>query len=53
VKASIVVRVNPQLAARYFVEGAGIPETPQAITDEANLLILCHDQLLARVKALR
>jgi NitT/TauT family transport system substrate-binding protein len=46
VKASIVVRVNPQLAARYFVEGAGIPETPQAIADEANLLILCRDQLL-------
>jgi para-nitrobenzyl esterase len=46
VKASILVRVNPTLAARYFVEGAGLKETPQSIADEANLLTLCEDQLL-------
>ena len=38
VQASILIRVNPQLAARYFVEGAGGKVTAEAIADELRLL---------------
>jgi len=46
VKASILIRVNPALAAKYFLEGANLKVTDQAIADETKLLILCQDQLL-------
>jgi NitT/TauT family transport system substrate-binding protein len=45
VKASILIRENPRVAARYFLQGAGIPLTSEALADEARLLELAHDQL--------
>ena len=45
VKASILVRVNPQLAARYFLDGAKIKPTDEALQNEARLLELSQDQL--------
>jgi NitT/TauT family transport system substrate-binding protein len=45
VKASIVTRVNPQVAARYFLQGAGIPNTPQNLANEVALLNLIQGQL--------
>jgi NitT/TauT family transport system substrate-binding protein len=45
VKAAILIRANPPLAARYFLEGAGIRVTPEALENETRLLILCEDQL--------
>jgi NitT/TauT family transport system substrate-binding protein len=47
VKASILIRVNPQLAARYFVEGAGGKVTDEAIADELRLLEATQDLLPA------
>jgi NitT/TauT family transport system substrate-binding protein len=38
VKAAIVCRVNPQLAAKYFVESSGVKVTDDAIAKEARLL---------------
>jgi len=45
VKASIVVRENPKVAARYFLQGAGIPITAQSLSDETALLQLIQSQL--------
>ena len=45
VKASIVIRENPRLAARYFLEGAGVRVTPEALDNETRLLTLGYDQL--------
>ncbi len=45
VKASILVRVNPQLAARYFLDGAKIKPTDEALQNEVRLLELSQDQL--------
>jgi NitT/TauT family transport system substrate-binding protein len=45
VKASIVTRVNPQLAARCFLQGAGIPITPTSLANEVALLNLIQAQL--------
>ncbi len=45
VKAAIVVRENPRVAARYFLQGAGIPVTAQNLADETALLNLIQDQL--------
>jgi NitT/TauT family transport system substrate-binding protein len=45
VMAAILIRENPTLAARYFLEGAQIKVTPQALADEIRLLALCADQL--------
>jgi NitT/TauT family transport system substrate-binding protein len=45
VKASIVVRENPKVAARYFLQGSGIPITEQSLRDETALLELIKDQL--------
>ena len=45
VKAAILVRENPRLAAHYFLEGAGVKETPQSLDNEARLLELSQEQL--------
>jgi NitT/TauT family transport system substrate-binding protein len=45
VKASILTRVNPQLAAKYFLQVANIPVTPQALQNEAHLLAISQNQL--------
>jgi NitT/TauT family transport system substrate-binding protein len=44
-KAALLTRVNPQLAARYFLEGAGIKVTDQGIQDEARVLVLSQGDL--------
>jgi NitT/TauT family transport system substrate-binding protein len=45
VEAAILVRENPRLAAHYFLEGAGVKETPQSLDNEARLLELSQEQL--------
>ena len=45
VKASILIRENPRVAARYFLQGAGIPPTDEALANETRLLELAYDQL--------
>ncbi len=40
VKASILIRENPQLAAKYFLEGAGAKVTDQALANEVQVLKL-------------
>jgi NitT/TauT family transport system substrate-binding protein len=45
VKAAILVRENPQLAARYFLEGAQIAVTPESLANEQRLLELNQSQL--------
>lgn len=47
VKAAIVVRENPKVAARYFLQGAGIPITEQSLRDETALLNLIQSKLPA------
>ena len=47
VKAAILIRVNPKLAARYFLEGAGIKVTDQSLADETHLLELTQNLLPA------
>jgi NitT/TauT family transport system substrate-binding protein len=47
VEASIVIRENPQLAAKYFVEDAGGKVTDEAIADEARLLAVSQNLLPA------
>jgi NitT/TauT family transport system substrate-binding protein len=49
VKASILVRENPQLAAKYFVVGSGQKVTDQAIANEARLLAVSQDLLAGDV----
>jgi NitT/TauT family transport system substrate-binding protein len=49
VKASILVRVNPQLAAKYFVVGSGAKVTDAAIASEARLLSVGGDMLAGEV----
>jgi NitT/TauT family transport system substrate-binding protein len=44
-ESAILIRENPELAARYFVHGSGTKETPEAIAAETNLLKLSQDQL--------
>jgi NitT/TauT family transport system substrate-binding protein len=44
-KAAILIRVNPTLAAKYFLQGAGIKITDDAIAREAKLLASAYDQL--------
>jgi NitT/TauT family transport system substrate-binding protein len=39
-KAAILLHVNPQLAARYFVQGSGQRVTDEAVANEAKLLEL-------------
>jgi NitT/TauT family transport system substrate-binding protein len=43
--AAILIRENPQLAARYFLEGAQIKITDKSLADETRLLQLDSDQL--------
>jgi NitT/TauT family transport system substrate-binding protein len=45
VKAAIVIHVNPQLAARYFLQGAGVKPTADALDKEVRVLALLHDEL--------
>ncbi len=45
VEAAILIRENPQLAARYFLEGAQIKPTDEALANETRLLMLAQDQL--------
>jgi NitT/TauT family transport system substrate-binding protein len=49
VKASILVRENPQLAAKYFVVGSGQKVTDEAIANEARLLAAAQDLLAGDV----
>jgi NitT/TauT family transport system substrate-binding protein len=44
-KAAILIRVNPRVAARYFLEGAGIKVTDEMVDNEVKLLELAGDQL--------
>ncbi len=43
--AAILVRENPQLAARYFVEGSGAKVTDAAVQTQAHLLAISQDML--------
>jgi NitT/TauT family transport system substrate-binding protein len=45
VKAAILIRENPQLAARYFLQGAGIKITAEALRNETRLLQLSQHDL--------
>jgi NitT/TauT family transport system substrate-binding protein len=45
VKAAILVRENPQLAAKYFVTGSGAKVTGAAIALQARLLSLSQDMI--------
>jgi NitT/TauT family transport system substrate-binding protein len=47
VKAAILIRENPQLAARYFLKDAGIKATDDAIKNEVNVLIAGRQDLPA------
>jgi NitT/TauT family transport system substrate-binding protein len=44
-KAAILIRENPAVAARFFLEGAGIKVTDESIAHEVQLLSLTQDQL--------
>jgi NitT/TauT family transport system substrate-binding protein len=44
-KAAILLKVNPQLAARYYLEEAGLKVTDDAIAKETQLLELAQDLL--------
>jgi NitT/TauT family transport system substrate-binding protein len=45
VMAAILIRENPRLAARYFLEGAGMKVTDESLSDETRLLELTQSQL--------
>jgi NitT/TauT family transport system substrate-binding protein len=47
VEAAILIRENPQLAARYFLEGTGSPVTADALLRETRLLALLREHLPA------
>jgi len=44
-KAAILIRVNPQLAAKYFLQAAGLKVTDETLKNQTNLLELAYDQL--------
>jgi NitT/TauT family transport system substrate-binding protein len=44
-KAAILIRVNPDLAAKYFLEGEQLKSTPEALANEARLLEATVNQL--------
>jgi NitT/TauT family transport system substrate-binding protein len=44
VKAAIVIHVNPRLAARLFLQGAGVKATDDAMDKELRVLALLHDE---------
>ncbi len=45
VKAAILIRVNPQLAAKYFLQGEGVQQTPESLAKQTHLLETMYDQL--------
>ena len=45
VEAAILIHVNPRLAARYFLQGAGLKVDDVAIVRELRILNLLHDEL--------
>jgi NitT/TauT family transport system substrate-binding protein len=45
VEAAILVRENPDLAARYFVESSGVTVTPDAIARARRVLAVSQDML--------
>jgi NitT/TauT family transport system substrate-binding protein len=47
VEAALLIRENPQLAARYFIEGTGAKLTPDALDRETRLLVLLREHLPA------
>jgi NitT/TauT family transport system substrate-binding protein len=47
IKAGILIRENPRLAARYFLEGTGAPVTADALQRETRLLVLLRGHLPA------
>jgi NitT/TauT family transport system substrate-binding protein len=44
-QASILIRVNPELAARYYLKGAQVQVTPDALAKEVTLLKIAQDLL--------
>jgi NitT/TauT family transport system substrate-binding protein len=46
VEAAILIRENPELAARLFVEGAGLKVTPEAVATNLRLLSISQYMLL-------
>jgi NitT/TauT family transport system substrate-binding protein len=46
VEAAILTRENPRLAARYFLEGAGLKTTGEATAKEARVLVLSQADLI-------
>jgi NitT/TauT family transport system substrate-binding protein len=44
-KAAILIRVNPALAAKYFLEGEQLKPTPEALANETHLLEATVNQL--------
>jgi NitT/TauT family transport system substrate-binding protein len=44
-ESAILIRENPALAARYFLHGAGVKPTDEALRDETQLLSFSQDQL--------
>jgi NitT/TauT family transport system substrate-binding protein len=47
VKASILIRENPRLAARWFLQDEGVTVTDAVLASETRLMVLGHDQLPA------
>jgi len=47
VKAAIFIRENPQVAARYFLQGAGVNVTDDALQKQTRWLQLTRDHLPA------
>ena len=47
VKAAILIRENPRLAAKYFVADSGVKVTDEAVADEVRLLQISQDLLPA------
>jgi NitT/TauT family transport system substrate-binding protein len=44
-KAAIFIRTNPQVAARWYLQGAGLKVTDDAVAKEAKLLVIAQDLL--------
>jgi NitT/TauT family transport system substrate-binding protein len=45
VKAALLIRENPRVAAGYFLQGAGIKNTPDALQSETDALMLLQGDL--------
>ncbi len=46
-EAAVLIRENPQVAARYFLQSAGVKPTDEAMANEVRLLEISQDQLPA------